>query len=988
MSNTYHAPVRLPTRRVTTLLYTALLRWTGILVLLAAALSAPAATFFSDFNSGLPAGSAVYGNSTNLSSGGYTNSGYLLLTPNVASQSGGYVITSDLDSGNPVYGFVAQFKAYIGGGGAVGADGVSFNFASDLPLGVIGEEGAGSGLTVEFDTYSNVPPAIDSIGIDVKVAGYEYATTYFNGLRQGDWVDVLVQLRPDGTLAVMYDGHWIYTNLSVASYGLSMPYTGGLFGFGARTGGSWDTQAIDNLNITTFTSQSAFVESYSPVGRAVRPDAPVRIVLTDYVTQVDTNTMALKVDGLPVVATVLTQSPPQTVIQYTPPTFFASGSSHTVSLTFVDNSTPAPVTNTFAYDFTVAAFGILTNSAPASLVSANPGFDLRISQIEANRGASIARAEAQLANLLIDSATGLPYANLATIAATNEAGVINYSTAGGQGDFPTEAPNSIPGLPGVFPDTTSSGDTNAALDAVTYLHLPVGVYTLGVNSSDGFRLTAAATPDLYATQEMAYDAIRAAGDSTITFAVTNAGYYPFRICYFVGGSELVAPTADVPSLEFFSVDAVGTKTLINDTSAPGYIAAYRPAQTLPYVRSVSPIAGTTGVPKESAIDVTLVNGSITVQTGTINMWLNGTAVTPTPPTTVNGITTVHYQPASPLPLNSSNFVQFAFTDSASNRQTNSFYFVVENILTQLFSISPVTTDPILKKWVTSAGTERGIAFNPKTGHVLIVSRNGTLGGTDPTGPNGCGIGVFDGNDGHYISQLNQQLPDTTYITNVANAGTFRVNMIDVAEDGVIYVCNLGSTASGFKVYRWQDESASPTFAINDVLLGGSTRYGDDFCVRGSGAGTQIIASGNSAVSTIPIYTTTDGINFTGVALNVTGLPTAQVRLGLAFGCGNTIYGLTTGSPLRYASFNGPPSTVSILITNYPILDSAAHAFIGPIGIDIGNQRLIGASTAGTAGAAHSMNLFDLDALVAGVNNSPIDSKPFAVNVGTFGYWVR
>jgi hypothetical protein len=121
-----------------------------------------------------------------------------------------------------------------------------------------------------------------------------------------------------------------------------------------------------------------------------------------------------------------------------------------------------------------------------------------------------------------------------------------------------------------------------------------------------------------------------------------------------------------------------------------------------------------------------------------------------------------------------------------------------------------------------------------------------------------------------------------------------------------------------------------------------------------------------------------------MALAVANLPTAQVRLGLDFGCGNTIYGATTGNPMRYVSFNGPPSTVSILITNYPILDSAAHNYIGPIGVDVVNQRLIGASTAGTGGAAHSMNLFDLSALVAGVNNSPIDSKPFPVSVGTFG----
>src|ERR1035437_3763870 len=163
MRNTDHAPMHSFTRRVTTILRPALLRWTGFVALLAAALSAPAATFFSDFNSGLPAGTAIYGNSAILPTTGYTNSGCLLLTPNIGSQVGGFLISNDLDAGNPVYGFIAQFKAFIGGGTA--ADGIAFNFANDLPDAATGVEGAGTGLTVEFDTYDNgLPDEIGQIG--------------------------------------------------------------------------------------------------------------------------------------------------------------------------------------------------------------------------------------------------------------------------------------------------------------------------------------------------------------------------------------------------------------------------------------------------------------------------------------------------------------------------------------------------------------------------------------------------------------------------------------------------------------------------------------------------------------------------------------------------------------------------------------------------------------------------------------------------------
>src|SRR5689334_19553874 len=77
-----------------------------------------AATFFSDFNSGQPTGTAVFGNSKVQATGGFTNSGVLALTTNGASLTAGFVITNDLDAGTPVVSFTATFKAFIGGGSA------------------------------------------------------------------------------------------------------------------------------------------------------------------------------------------------------------------------------------------------------------------------------------------------------------------------------------------------------------------------------------------------------------------------------------------------------------------------------------------------------------------------------------------------------------------------------------------------------------------------------------------------------------------------------------------------------------------------------------------------------------------------------------------------------------------------------------------------------------------------------------------------------
>jgi len=269
--------------------------------------------------------------------------------------------------------------------------------------------------------------------------------------------------------------------------------------------------------------------------------------------------------------------------------------------------------------------------------------------------------------------------------------------------------------------------------------------------------------------------------------------------------------------------------------------------------------------------------------------------------------------------------------------------------------------------------------------VLLVSRNSAT-GTD--GPNGLGIAVLDGNTGIYLGKLSLTLPDSSSISS--GVGLFKLNMIEVAEDGVIYACALQtswSSSANYVIYRWQTESADPTIACSTPQLGTATRVGDDFCVRGSGAGTQIIASGNTAVTNISLFTTLDGTNFTGIPINVTGLPANSVRLGLAFGCGNTFYGETTGSgnPMRYVTFTGAPATTASLTASYTITDNLTNQAIGPIGVDIPNQRVVGDATSGSSGVPHSMNLYDLNTLaVTPTVNLPIDTKTFAVSVGTFG----
>lgn len=314
-----------------------------------------AASFATDFNSGLPAGSSVYGNtivSINDGGGGVTNSGCLQLTRAVTSQNGAFVITNDLDSGTPVTSFTASFKVLIGGSSARWefGNGLSFNFAPDVPLGTVAfpEMGVGSGLTIGFETVkdnaANPAPAILAQASYVPVSA---SPVFVDGLRANKFVDAVIQLNPDNTLDVIYDGVYVYSNAPTA-FG---PTAGSLFWIGSRTGSWVDNHFIDNLKITTSTTPAPFVNSFGPQGRQVSSSAGLQALLTDYGYQVNSASIGLTLDGVTVTPTVTQDGNGNTAIHFAPATPFAPASTHQVTLTFTDT---APQTQTLSWEFTVA----------------------------------------------------------------------------------------------------------------------------------------------------------------------------------------------------------------------------------------------------------------------------------------------------------------------------------------------------------------------------------------------------------------------------------------------------------------------------------------------------------------------------------------------------------------------------------------------------------------------------------------------------------
>jgi hypothetical protein len=209
-----------------------------------------ATLFRASFESGLPANTAVYGSAYIDGTGGVGGGGCLKLTDSALNQLGSFII-EDLSPGVPVAAFTASFKIRVGDGSGNAADGFSLSFANDLPSGTIGggEEGGGSGLIVAFDNFNNgateTPAANAAPAVDVKWAGAYVTNVPIAKIQDQNYLNVRVNLDPDGTIDVSLGSTVLISNLPTPY----TPITGGRFGFSARTGGERETHWVDDLEI-------------------------------------------------------------------------------------------------------------------------------------------------------------------------------------------------------------------------------------------------------------------------------------------------------------------------------------------------------------------------------------------------------------------------------------------------------------------------------------------------------------------------------------------------------------------------------------------------------------------------------------------------------------------------------------------------------------------------------------------------------------------
>lgn len=217
--------------------------------------------------------------------------------------------------------------------------------------------------------------------------------------------------------------------------------------------------------------------------------------------------------------------------------------------------------------------------------------------------------------------------------------------------------------------------------------------------------------------------------------------------------------------------------------------------------------------------------------------------------------------------------------------------------------------------------ERGLAYNPATTNLLLVSQL-------PSN-NIVVLDAATGAERHFMN-----------LSGVPS-GAAGINMVGVAADGAVYVgnvtANAGSPSTPYILSKWSNDDASSTPAqllsgdpgFNTTAIG--LRWGDNLVVRGAGSDTQILIGPGSGTN-VCLFTTADGNTFTPNILTISGVPSGFAQFGISFGPGtNTFWAKTinqelylveydflaaTGAVVQaYGTTNGVPNTFRFISTD-------------------------------------------------------------------------
>jgi len=163
------------------------------------------------------------------------------------------------------------------------------------------------------------------------------------------------------------------------------------------------------------------------------------------------------------------------------------------------------------------------------------GIMVRLVQISANIVNDNAVTEQMLGGVY--PTAGAPAPNIAPLPLFIEPAALNYNRdAPGGASLGRLMPDAqFPGYP-PGPTTPEAVQNNMAMEAIAYVELRQGVYRGGVNSDDGFRVTAGLSAEdpgnAFVLGE--FNGGRGSADTTFDFCVQQDGLYPFRVAWEQG----------------------------------------------------------------------------------------------------------------------------------------------------------------------------------------------------------------------------------------------------------------------------------------------------------------------------------------------------------------------------------------------------------------------------------------------------------------------
>ncbi|HAM71659.1 MAG TPA: hypothetical protein DCM86_08460 [Verrucomicrobiales bacterium] len=430
-------------------------------------------------------------------------------------------------------------------------------------------------------------------------------------------------------------------------------------------------------------SAASFAPPY--VSAFVHDGTGFTLSLSDGATALDPAAVRVKLNGAEAPTTPAANGGVHS-FTYVSPGFVPALSSNTVTVTYSDSAKPA-FTTTVSIPYVEGFYAPLPSGfalGRSEVDTTAPGFRVRSSQLNSASplAANIAHAEAQLAGLLIDPVSGAPYEETATPGEQADgsyelSNVLNFSTGSAdQGNFTSangHAEDAVPGLSG------SSGN-NLAVEVVTYLELSKGFHRFGINSSDGFRVTAGRNPyDALATELAVYDARRIVRDTTFDLTVAQDGIYPVRIVWF-RQANLPNNGPSTAAFEFFTVTSSGEKVLVNDGSNPASVKAYarRTSPVEPYVSYAGPSSFISDYRGSDVgfrtLEARVADGTtLKVDPASIQLSVDGAPVAITTAPGVGSIT-LEYVPAGLQLPRSVHTASLSFADKAGARHSASWRF--------------------------------------------------------------------------------------------------------------------------------------------------------------------------------------------------------------------------------------------------------------------------------------------------------------------------